>query len=155
MMQIVDMTMQHAIHVSSRMRESDVMAWRPVMFEATAEEMAIGRAHAAGIKKAFLANEEPVAIGGFTLVFPNVWAAWFAAVPGWETWAKSVMRWFKLTVESLLETGAATRIQAVVLASDLRALRFVQWFGFEEEAICPGFAEGATFVVYRRLKWDS
>lgn len=149
---IVDMTLMDATYVTTHARQSDVDAWTALVFDPGAETMAINRFASAGVKRTLLnADGVPVAIFGFELTQPLTWTAWLIAIEGWERQARAVMRFCRETMKALSKDGAAKRIQAWVLAADVRAVRFAQRLGFEIECLSPALGAGVDFYVMRRV----
>lgn len=94
---------------------------------------------------------EPLVIGGFTYLRPEVWQDWLIGTPeAWEHHWRSISKHCRRVMDAMLKTEAH-RIQCVSLASRTKAHAWYRVLGYRFEAILRKYgANGEDAVMYAR-----
>lgn len=154
-------TLVDFIKVCSAMPEDERKQLEALCGESyTVDGAAIGNFTVAGPKwVAIVADDEPIAVGGFSQQRPGVWRDFMLNTP--QAFEKS--NWFQLTrscrriMDAMLISGQAHRLECVVPAPRLESRpeldRWYSILGYTVEARRFGYcANGADAICYSRVK---
>ncbi len=105
---------------------------------------------APGLKWLFMADREPIAIGGFTPMSPSTYRTWFYATErAWEQHGKGLTVEVARLIDWILDEEMVYRVETVTLASQTRARAWYEKIGLQQESTLRGFgAGGADAVMY-------
>jgi hypothetical protein len=92
------------------------------------------------------------AIGGLQIACPGTVNGWVVASEGWEAHKLEAIRHMKRVIHAAIESGAAQRVQAWVLAESVGANRMAEVVGLRLEARLKSLADGADVNLYARVK---
>lgn len=131
---IVDMTLEHALYVCRNLKKLSSETIEATRFTYEPQEFAISRFTTDGLKLTALAKDgTPVGIGGMQLTSPNVWTAWVCGTNRWHECANEIVWACRKTIKSMMKTDDCQRIQAMCLADDAGAKRFLEIVGLHWE----------------------
>lgn len=94
------------------------------------------------------------AVGGVIKFWEGAGEAWFVLSDEMDLPVYSLCATIKHHLDELLKYDFK-RIQATVKHDDEKALRFIEWLGFEREGLLKQFGiEGADYYMYARGSWQ-
>lgn len=147
---IVDLTIDHALHVCRTMdevwlaeRKAQIEAWDPVAH-------AISMVQTPGVAYSVIARDGlPVIVGGVHIVRAGLGTTWMAGVPGWRECVIEVARVSRKVIKALLDNGGLHRIQMTTGADSEGARRWCELLGLRLESRLVGFGlHGEDFLMY-------
>ena len=99
------------------------------------------------------ADEEPIAIAGFTEVRPGVWQDWMFSTPvAWTDHWREVSKQCRRGIDALLREGAH-RVQCISLASRTEAHRWYRVLGYELEGRLRAYgAGGEDALIFSKVR---
>jgi hypothetical protein len=94
------------------------------------------------------------ACGGVLKLWEGMGEAWFVLADDIDLPVFSVCAIVKDYVDSLIGTKYR-RLQATIKCDDDKAIRFIEWLGFEREGFMRQYGvEGADYYIYARGTWQ-
>ena len=144
--------------LSERMRPDEIAQWCALTGHATYDPELAARSIVATMGPlAFCLvgpDNMPVVVGGFTEDRPGVFQTWMVGTEeGWAKHWRAITRHSRRSIDALLESGRAHRIQTHALASRTAAHAWYERLGMQREGTLRSyFADGQDAVVFSKVR---
>ena len=104
------------------------------------------------VGKTLLHNNVIVAIAGVHILWPGVGEGWTLVSPEVEGGGIVYARYVKKMIDVIIKDNGLKMLQATVHASDIVAVQFASWLGFESEGIMRKYGiNGEDYVRVARV----
>lgn len=104
-----------------------------------------------GTSFTYLDNDKVQASGGVVGLWAGMGEVWFVLSDDEDKPTKTICSIVKKFIDGLYEEGFY-RLQATIKADNEKAIRFIEWLGFEREALMKKYGiEGADYYLYARI----
>jgi hypothetical protein len=151
---IAELTAEGARSIAGRLRPHDLELMRKLSYHDDVDLYCASRIELDGPKWMISHDGIVEVIGGLHITCPGTVTAWIVATQGWERHKFEAVRYMKRVIDAAIRSGAAKRVQAWVLASNVGANRMAQTVGFDLEATMKAMADGEDINLYART-WRS
>lgn len=129
------MTKEGLTHVVMNMRRSDRDSIFPFRLNKDATQFIEDRWETGGACWECVKGDTYIAVGGCCVTSPVCITIWFIATDLWKSSMIEITRFIKRRLLPAVFEDGFRRVQACVLADDLRALNYALCLGFKEECI--------------------
>lgn len=160
-LRLVRPLVEDVAYLSRRMREDEIEQWLALTGFAEYDPDRAARSIIATMGEVNFclvdADERAIVVGGYDEIRPKVWQTWMVGTKeGWERHWRSITKAARRTMDSLLDSGRAHRVQTYALASRTAAH---EWYrrglGMTYEGTHRRhFASGADAVCYAKVLED-
>ena len=147
---ISTLTAEGARLIAPRLRELDLELMRELSYHDDVEHYCESRIELPGPKWMMSHDGRVEALGGLQMTCPGTLTGWVVASKGWERHRLEAIRYMKMVVRGAIESGAAKRVQAWVLADHAMANRMAEVVGLKLEARVKALADGRDVNLYAR-----
>jgi hypothetical protein len=102
----------------------------------------------------YIEDDKVLACGGAIKLWDGMAEAWFTLADDMDLPVFTICKAVKEYIDSLIG-NPYRRLQATVKRSDEKAIRFIEWLGFEREGLLLQYGvEGADYYIYARGVWQ-
>lgn len=99
-----------------------------------------------------LHNDKPAAACGIMELWPGVWSPWMFATDSWSFVSAAVSKYAKGYLTTFAENKGMHRAQVYSLATHSDAHTWLEWLGFEREALLKKFGRNKEdFYLYAKV----
>jgi len=136
-------TAEHALEIE---RETSMESFPAEWFRRWAQE------REKSIAYTFFDGDRPVYCGGVRIYWPGAGEAWILMIAGIKRYCSVHVR-AKLMFEYVIKMHELDRVQAYARADRPEFARYLEYMGFEKEALCRKFGPGGIdSFLYARIR---